>query len=75
MNLKGFLIVLLLAVLGNYVAERFVIKDPNDPNDQGFVDFKPGFGTDDIARGATIALCVVLGGGILKKALGAGKKG
>jgi hypothetical protein len=74
MSIKGFLIVLVLAIAGNYAAERWVLKDPNDPNDPGFVDFKPGFGMDDVARGATIALAVIVGGGVLKKALGGKRK-
>ena len=70
MNFKGLLIVILLAGIGNYLAERFVIKDPNDPHDTGIVDQAPGLGMDDLARATTIGLTVILGGSLARKFLG-----
>lgn len=47
------------AVAGNYVAERFLLKDgPDDPS--GFVEVKPGFGMDDITRALAIAAFAIL---------------
>lgn len=71
--MKGFLLLIVLAIAGNYLAERFVIKDPNDPNDTGLVEQAPGMGLDDFARGATIAATVILGRKLLSGVLG--KKG
>lgn len=47
------------AVAGNMIAERFILKDgPDDPS--GFVEVKPGFGMDDIARALTIAALAIV---------------
>lgn len=54
MKLKGPLIVFGAAVLGEWITERFVIKD--GPDDTGFIARSPGFGMDEIARGAIIAI-------------------
>ena len=59
MNVKTLLILTGAAAAGNFVAERFLLKDgPDDPS--GFIEVKPGFGMDDVARAATIALIAML---------------
>lgn len=59
MNIKTLLILTGAAAAGNFVAERFILKDgPDDPS--GFIEVKPGFGLDDVARAATIALIATL---------------
>lgn len=68
--MKGLLIVFVLALLGSYLVERFVIKDPADPNDTGFVEAAPGFGMDDVARAAGLAIVIVFGGKLFRKFLG-----
>lgn len=38
---------------GEYVAEKWVLKDgPDDPD--GFIQMEDGFGLDEIARGVTV---------------------
>lgn len=60
-HVKNLAILTAAAVAGNYVAERFLLKDgPDDPS--GFVEVKPGFGLDDITRAATIAVFAMLAG-------------
>ncbi len=44
-------------VVGNFVFERFILKNPVDGS--GFVEVKEGFGMDDIIRAATVAAVVV----------------
>lgn len=52
--MKGLLVVFGAAIVGNIVAEKFLLKaGPDDPD--GFIEVKDGFGMDDAARGATIA--------------------
>jgi hypothetical protein len=59
MNIKTLLILTGAAAAGNFVAERFILKDgPDDPS--GFLEVKPGFGLDDVARAATIAVIAML---------------
>lgn len=59
MNIKTLLILTGAAAAGNFVAERFILKDgPDDPS--GFIEVKPGFGLDDVARAATIAVLAML---------------
>jgi hypothetical protein len=54
------------AILGNWLAERFILKDgPDDTS--GFVEVKPGLGMDDVARGLTIAAVVMLANKYLPK--------
>ena len=46
------------AVIGNMVAEKFLLKSgPDDPT--GFIEVADGFGLDDIVRGLTIAVVFV----------------
>lgn len=52
--MKGFLVVVGAAIVGNMIAERYVLKStPEDPT--GFILVADGIGLDDAARGATIA--------------------
>lgn len=52
--MKGLLVLVGAAIVGNMVAEKFLLKaGPDDPS--GFIEVKEGFGADDIARAATIA--------------------
>lgn len=67
MNVKSLLVLTGAAVAGNFVAERFLLKDgPDDTS--GFIEVKPGFGMDDIARAATIALLAMLAHKLTKSA-------
>jgi hypothetical protein len=51
---KGFLVVVGAALIGNMIAERFVLKNsPEDPT--GFILIADGIGLDDLARAGTIA--------------------
>lgn len=52
--MKGFLVVLAASVVGNMVAEKFVLK-AND-EDTGWIQASEGLGMDDFARAACIAL-------------------
>lgn len=73
--LKGFVVVFVLAFVANWAVEKWVLKDPADDSDSGFIVQSPGLGIDDAARAAGVALLVVLGGGLVRKLLGGGKKG
>ena len=47
------------AVIGNMVAEKFILKSgPDDPS--GFIEVADGLGMDDLARGLTIAVAFLL---------------
>jgi len=56
--LKGILVLTASALVGNYVAERFILKAPGGTS--GFVEVADGMGLDDVARAATIAAVVML---------------
>lgn len=52
--MKSILFVAGAAVIGNFIAERFVLKSTaEDPS--GFVVVADGFGLDDMARALVIA--------------------
>jgi len=54
MNVKSFAIAAGAAVVGNLLAEKFVLKP--GPDSPGLVAVTPmSFGADDVARGVTIA--------------------
>jgi hypothetical protein len=72
--LKGFVVVFVLAFVANWALEKWVLKDPADASDSGFVPQTPGLGMDDAARAAGVALVVVLGGRFVRSLLG-GRKG
>lgn len=72
--LKGILVLFVLAFAANWLVERFVLKDPADEQDTGFVLQKPGLGWDDAARALGVALVVHFGGKIVRPLFGA-KKG
>lgn len=71
--MKGLFLVFVLAFAANWLVERFVIKDPNDENDTGFIVAAPGLGWDDVARAAGIALVVKFGAGLIAPLLGTRK--
>jgi hypothetical protein len=56
--LKSFLVITVAALVGNMVAEKFVLKAPG--SDSGFVEVKDGIGMDDFARAATIGAAVLV---------------
>jgi len=65
MTIKNLAIAFGAAILGNYVAEKFILKSgPDDTS--GFIDVSPGFGLDDAAR----AGCIVGVGFLAHKFLG-----
>lgn len=57
--MKGILVLAGGAVVGNMLAEKFLLKShPEDPS--GFIEVKEGFGMDDIARAAAIVGVTIL---------------
>lgn len=68
--LKGFVVVFILAFAANWLIERFVLKDPADESDTGFIPQAPGLGWDDAARAAGVAALVVVGSATVRKVLG-----
>jgi len=64
-KLKGPLVVFAAAAIGEYVAENFIIKD--GPGDRGFINRTDGFGLDEVARAATIALLATIGMRLFKR--------
>lgn len=52
--MKGFLVVAAAAVVGNMIAERFLLKSTDD-DPTGFIVVSEGIGMDDVARAASIA--------------------
>lgn len=57
--LKTILFATGAAIVGNMIAEKFVLKAAAD-DPTGFVNIADGFGLDDVARAATIAATFVL---------------
>lgn len=57
--MKGLLFVAGAAVIGNYLAERFILKSTED-DPTGFVQVADGFGADDVARALTIGATYLL---------------
>lgn len=58
--MKGTLVLAGSVIVGNYVAERFILKkDSNDPT--GFIEVADGLGPDDVARAAVIVGFAILG--------------
>lgn len=63
---KQILVLTGAAIAGNFLAERFILKDgPDDTS--GIIEVKPGFGMDDVARGLVIAGVVLAAKQILAK--------
>lgn len=59
MKLKGPLILAAGIYAGDFIAEKFIIKD--GPDDTGFIQRTDGFGLDEIAKLATqVAVTVLL---------------
>ena len=52
--MKGLLVVLGSAVIGNMVAEKFLLK--SSAEDSGWVEAAEGLGLDDFVRAGCIAL-------------------
>lgn len=71
MNFKTIIVLLLLIAVGEFVAEKWVLKDPADPTDTGFVVKGPGFGLHTFAQAGTVALVVYFGKKFLGKKAGA----
>jgi hypothetical protein len=57
MNLMHIAKIAAGVIAGNFVFERFILKNPIDGS--GFVEVKEGFGMDDVIRAATVAAVVV----------------
>jgi hypothetical protein len=74
-HLKGIGILFVLAFAVNFATEKWVIKDPADPEDTGFVVQTPGpWGMDEVAKALAMALGIFYGGKLVRSLLG-GKKG
>jgi hypothetical protein len=57
-NIKGLLVLGGAILAGKWVAERFILKNPNTGS--GFVEVGEGFGMDDVAVvGVQVALVLV----------------
>lgn len=57
--LKGMLVLGAGAVVGNMVAEKFLLKSsPDDPS--GFILVNEGLGMDDVARAGAIVATILL---------------
>lgn len=57
--MKGTLVLAGSVVVGNYLAERFLLKaGPDDPT--GFIPVSEGIGLDDVARAAAIVVVAML---------------
>lgn len=57
--MKGLLVLVGAAIVGNMLAEKFLLKaGPDDPD--GFIEVKEGLGLDDLARGGAIAAVAYL---------------
>lgn len=52
--MKGFLVVLAAAIVGNMIAEKFLLKS-GENDTSGTILAEEGFGMDDVARAAAIA--------------------
>jgi hypothetical protein len=72
--LRGILILFILAFAANWAIEKWVLKDPADANDTGFIPQSPGLGLDDAARALGVAVVCFFGGSAVRRLLG-GKKG
>lgn len=57
--MKGMLVLGGSVIVGNYVAERFILKSSADDKD-GFIPVTDGLGLDDVARALTIVLVATL---------------
>lgn len=57
------------AFLGDYVAEKFVLRDSDD-SPSGFITKSAGFGVDDVVRYSLIAAGAMFGMGLLSKMKG-----
>jgi hypothetical protein len=52
--MKGLLVLVGAGIVGNMIAEKFLLKGgPDDPT--GFIEVAEGFGMDDVARAVVIA--------------------
>lgn len=57
--MKGILVLAGGVIVGNYLAERFVLKaNADDPT--GFIVVSEGLGMDDVARAAVIVAVVMV---------------
>ena len=52
-NLQKIAMLTLGILAGNWVFDQWIVRSDANPN--GFVDFTPGFGLDDVVRAATVA--------------------
>lgn len=64
-NMKGGAAVVAGALVGNWAAERFVLRQPG--GDTGWVEVSEGFGMDDLARALVILVGVVAAQMVLRR--------
>tara|TARA_B100002049_G_C15837208_1_gene273571 strand:- start:314 stop:508 length:195 start_codon:yes stop_codon:yes gene_type:complete len=57
MNLRKVGMLTLGILAGNWVVDQWVIRSAENPN--GFVDFSPGFGLDDVVRSGVVATVAI----------------
>ena len=57
-NFRKIAMLTLGILAGNWVVDQWVIRSEANPN--GFVDFSPGFGTDDVVRAGVVATTAIV---------------
>lgn len=57
-NFRKIAMLTLGILAGNWVVDQWIIRSEANPN--GFVDFQPGFGVDDIIRSGVVASTAIV---------------
>ena len=57
-NFRKIAMLTLGILAGNWVVDQWVIRSEANPN--GFVDFEPGFGLDDVVRSGVVATTAIV---------------
>tara|TARA_R100001086_G_scaffold227754_1_gene146973 strand:+ start:566 stop:763 length:198 start_codon:yes stop_codon:yes gene_type:complete len=57
-NFRKIAMLTLGILAGNWVVDQWIIRSEANPN--GFVDFQPGFGMDDIIRSGVVATTAIV---------------
>jgi len=57
-NFRKIAMLTLGILAGNWVVDQWVIRSEANPN--GFVDFQPGFGLDDVVRSGVVATTAIV---------------
>jgi len=57
MNVRKIAMLTAGILAGNWVVDQWIIRSEANPN--GFVDFSPGFGLDDVVRAGVVATTAI----------------